>query len=69
MAKAMHYLGLFEGHADPAAAIVSNGKLIAFAEEERFIRQKHAYRIYPGHAIRYCLDAAGIEPAISSEVV
>jgi carbamoyltransferase len=62
MAQAMHYLGLFEGHADPAAAIVSNGKLIAFAEEERFIRQKHAYRVYPGHAIRYCLDAAGIGP-------
>ena len=27
---------------DPAAAIVIDGKIVAAAEEERFIRQKHA---------------------------
>jgi len=62
MSDAKFYLGLFEGHADPAAALVSDGKLIAYAEEERFIRQKHAYRVYPGQAINYCLEAAGIGP-------
>lgn len=62
MTSPKFYLGLFEGHADPAAALVSEGKLIAYAEEERFIRQKHAYRVYPQHAIQYCLATAGIGP-------
>ncbi len=54
------YLGIFEGHADPAAALVSGGRLLAFAEEERFIRNKHAFGIYPMNALRFCLDSAGI---------
>ncbi len=55
------YLGIFEGHADPAVAIVSEGRVIAFAEEERFIRQKHAFGIYPINALKFCLRSAGIE--------
>lgn len=47
---------------DPAAALLIDGKLIAAAEEERFIRDKHAVRQLPIHAIRYCLREAGIEP-------
>ena len=62
MTAPKHYLGIFEGHYDPAVAIVRGGKLIAYAEEERFIRFKHANRIYPHHALRYCLKAAGIGP-------
>ncbi|HMO80384.1 MAG TPA: carbamoyltransferase C-terminal domain-containing protein [Pyrinomonadaceae bacterium] len=54
------YLGIFEGHADPAVAIVSDGEVIAFAEEERFIRQKHAFGIYPINALKFCLRTAGI---------
>lgn len=57
-----HYLGIFEGHFDPAVSIVRDGRVIAYAEEERFIRYKHAYRVYPRRALQYCLNAAGIGP-------
>jgi len=56
------FVGIFEGHWDPAVAVVRDGRLVAFAEEERFIRFKHAPRIYPIHALKYCLDEAGIRP-------
>ncbi|WP_299626538.1 carbamoyltransferase C-terminal domain-containing protein [Pelagibius sp.] len=62
MSAADHYLGIFEGHFDPAVAVVKDGKVIAYAEEERFLRNKHAYRIYPRRALHYCLEAAGIGP-------
>ena len=55
-----YYLGIFEGHADPAVAIVRDGEVIAFAEEERFIRQKHAWGVYPHRALKFCLETAGI---------
>src|SRR5688572_25789976 len=54
------YLGIFEGHADPAAAIVRDGRIVAYAEEERFIRQKHAFGVYPIRALKFCLKTAGI---------
>jgi carbamoyltransferase len=53
------FLGIFEGHWDPAVAIVHDGKVLAYSEEERHIRFKHAPRIYPDRALQYCLDAAG----------
>lgn len=53
-------LGIFEGHYDPAVALVEGGKVIAYAEEERHIRFKHAYGIYPIRALKYCLDKAGV---------
>jgi len=55
-----YFLGIFEGGVDPAAGLVSEGKLLAFAEEERFLRNKHAKGWYPTRSIRYCLDEAGI---------
>jgi len=55
------YLGIFEGHADPAVAIVKNGEIVAYAEEERFIRQKHAWGVYPIRSLQFCLDTADIE--------
>lgn len=57
-----YFVGIFEGHADPAAAIVKDGRVIAFAEEERFIRQKHAWGVYPANALKFCLSTAGIGP-------
>lgn len=56
------YLGIFEGHFDPAVAAVRDGKVLAYAEEERFTRQKHAYRVYPLRAVKFCLDRAGVGP-------
>ncbi len=56
----MFFLGLFEGHADPAACLVRDGKVIAYAEEERFLRNKHAFGLYPINAIKYCLNCVDI---------
>jgi carbamoyltransferase len=56
------YLGIFEGHFDPAVAAVRDGEVLAYAEEERFTRQKHAQRIYPMEAVKFCLEQAGVGP-------
>ena len=44
---------------DAAAALVSDGRIVAAAEEERFVRQKHVTAL-PVLAIRYCLREAGM---------
>lgn len=49
------------GH-DPAACLLRDGELIAFAEEERFTRQKYAPNSFPMNATAYCLAAAGLPP-------
>jgi len=54
-------LGLIYTYYDPAAALIINGKIIAFAEEERFIRSKHAFGKFPLESVKYCLAEAGIE--------
>lgn len=48
---------------DPAAALLVDGRLVAAVEEERFLREKHARDRLPLHAIRYCLQAAGLSPS------
>src|SRR6202140_3962793 len=55
----MHILGINAYHGNASAALVSDGRLIAAVEEERFNRVKYAAG-FPSAAIRYCLDAAGI---------
>jgi carbamoyltransferase len=47
---------------DAAAAIVRDGRIVAAAEEERFVRIKHVTAL-PVHAIRYCLREAGLRLA------
>jgi carbamoyltransferase len=49
------------GH-DPSAALLIDGEIVAAAEEERFVREKHAKNRMPIEAARYCLRAAGIVP-------
>jgi carbamoyltransferase len=49
------------GH-DSSAALYIDGKLVAAAEEERFIRDKHAKGKMPFHSAKFCLDFAGIRP-------
>ncbi len=49
------------GH-DPSAALLVDGEIVAAAEEERFVRDKHAKARMPVEAARYCLAAGGIEP-------
>ncbi len=48
---------------DPSAALYIGGRLVAAAEEERFIRDKHAKGRMPFESAKYCLDYAGIKPA------
>jgi len=52
--------GIRAGHHDGAAALFRDGRLIAAAEEERFLRVKHATARLPELAVRFCLDRAGI---------
>ncbi|SEN75478.1 carbamoyltransferase [Nonomuraea pusilla] len=54
----MYVLGISQVH-DSSAALVADGRIVAFAEEERFTRVKHDGR-FPAEAVRYCLREAGI---------
>jgi carbamoyltransferase len=56
----MRLLGISAFYHDSAAALIEDGCIVAAAQEERFTRKKH-YSGFPTHAIRYCLEAAGIE--------
>jgi carbamoyltransferase len=53
-------LGINAYHADSAACIVRDGKLLAAAEEERFRRTKH-WAGFPSQAIQYCLREAKVD--------
>ena len=55
----MLVLGLNAYHADSAACLFKDGKLIAAAEEERFRRIKH-WAGLPTQAIDYCLREGGV---------
>jgi carbamoyltransferase len=55
----MNIVGYFHG-IDPAACLVRDGELVAFCEEERLIRYKHAPNMFPTRSIEYCLKSAGI---------
>jgi carbamoyltransferase len=56
----MNILGINAYHGNASAAIVSEGRLVAAVEEERFNRVKYAAG-FPAQAIRYCLREAGLE--------
>ena len=58
----MIILGINAFHADAAACVVCDGRLVAAAEEERFTRIKH-WAGCPTQAIDYCLQEAGISLA------
>jgi carbamoyltransferase len=45
---------------DTSACLLSDGKIAAFVEEERFNRVKHTKR-FPSRSIDYCLQAAGLD--------
>jgi len=56
----VHILGINAYHGDSAAALVSDGKLVAAIEEERIRRVKH-WAGFPSEAIRFVLDHAGLK--------
>jgi len=55
-----YFLGLFGYGPNPSAALVRDGSIVAFAEEERFNRIKTAPSSLPVSALLYCLREAGI---------
>ncbi len=52
-------LGISAFYHDSAAALVTDGQIVAAAQEERFTRVKHDFR-FPVHAVDYCLNQAGL---------
>jgi carbamoyltransferase len=52
-------LGINAYHADAAAAILVNGRLVAATEEERFTRVKH-WAGFPIRSVEFCLAQAGV---------
>jgi len=55
----VHILGLSALYHDSAAALVTDGRIVAAAQEERFTRKKHD-AAFPENAVGYCLEEAGI---------
>lgn len=55
----MHILGISAFYHDSAACLVSDGEIVAAAQEERFTRKKHDFN-FPSNAIRYCLREGGL---------
>jgi carbamoyltransferase len=47
---------------DPAVALVQNGHVLAYSEEERHARYKHAPGFAPARALQTCLAEAAISP-------
>jgi carbamoyltransferase len=64
----MKILGISAFYHDSAAALVVDGEIVAAAQEERFSRKKHDAR-FPAHAVRYCLEAGGVNPSGLDSVV
>jgi carbamoyltransferase len=52
--------GVRSGNQDASACLLEDGKLIAAAEEERFLRIKFANGVLPKNAIKFCLGFANI---------
>ena len=56
---ATHILGVSAFYHDSAACLVSDGDIVAAAQEERFTRKKFDAG-FPSNAIRFCLEQGGI---------
>jgi len=55
----MNVLGVNCFSHDTSACLLSDGDLIAFAEEERFVREKHT-KSFPDRCVAYCLEEGGM---------
>ena len=64
----MYVLGISAFYHDSAAALVTDGHIVAAAQEERFTRKKNDAG-FPRNAIQYCLDEAEIGPGDVDHVV
>ena len=64
----MNILGISAYYHDSAAALVSDGEIVAASQEERFSRKKHDAR-FPAGAISSCLELGGIKLSDVDQVV
>jgi carbamoyltransferase len=55
----LYILGISAFYHDSAAALVTDGRIVAAAQEERFTRKKNDSG-FPRQAIQFCLDEAEI---------
>ncbi len=62
LAADSHYLGISAFYHDSAACLLTNGRIVAAAQEERFTRIK-GDSAFPARAVEYCLGQAGIGTA------
>lgn len=60
MAKSV--LGISAFYHDSAAALITDGKIVAAAQEERFTRIKHDAS-FPVNACKYVLEEAALDPS------
>ncbi len=58
-AKTTSILGISAYYHDSAAALLTDGELVAAAQQERFSRKKHDAG-FPGDAISYCLETENL---------
>jgi carbamoyltransferase len=56
----MNILGMFAPGPNPSAALLMDGRLVAWAEEERFNRIKTSPNDFPFKAATFCLEKAGL---------
>jgi carbamoyltransferase len=56
------FVGISTGSMDPAVAVVRDGSVLAYVEEERLLRDKHAPYRYPWRALRWALSQAMVAP-------
>ncbi len=54
----LNILGALTFGYNPSACLLQDGELIAFAQEERFVRIKNAFNHFPINAIKFCLQKA-----------
>ena len=57
-----HILGISAYYHDSAATLLSDGRIVAAAQEERFSRKKNDER-FPRNAVAFCLKQAGLTVA------
>lgn len=58
----MKILSIFKGHSDPCVVIVENGKILSYIEEERILRYKHAFGLFPKYALKKAFSVLNITP-------
>lgn len=61
-------LGISAYYHDSAAVLITEDKILAAAQEERFSRKKHDAR-FPGNAISYCLSESGQQVTLTADLL